>query len=282
MPRPHSRQDWELLLKNSRVVPSKAMGQHFLVEPSIVDRIVETASISDVDHVLEVGPGLGILTSALVDRSARVVAVELDDELAAYLRRAFHTETRLHIAEQDARYVQPIDFDFAPDYKVVANLPYSTATVILRRLLDQPPAPASLTVMVQREVAERMVAQPPNMSLLSIAIQLSSHAHIAMVVPPEAFSPPPRVESAVVHLVPLGEPLIDDQDRAALFRLATLAFQAKRKTLSNSLAHGLKQSKETVATELERLGVDGMRRPQTLSLVEWCHVARSSLGELPK
>lgn len=282
MPHPHTRHDWELLLKSSRIVPSKAMGQHFLVEPSIVDRIVETASISDVDHVLEVGPGLGILTSALVAQAARVIAVELDGDLAAYLRRAYRTETRLHIAEQDARYMRPGEFGFAPGYKVVANLPYSTATVILRRLLDHPPVPASLTVMVQREVAERMVAEPPRMSLLSIAVQLSADAHIAFIVPPKAFSPPPRVESAVVHLVPLVEPLVGEHDRLTLFRLATLAFQAKRKTLSNSLANGLKQSKETVTSELERLGVDGMRRPQTLSLIEWCHLARSSLGELPK
>lgn len=282
MTHPQTRQDWERLLSTLRFRPSKAMGQNFLVETSVVQRILETAMITDEDVVLEIGPGLGILTGALVARAARVVAVELDADLASYLRRVYRREPRLSVVERDARHLQPEQLGLTTGYKVVANLPYSTATVILRHVLERVPRPATLTVMVQREVAERMVAQPPHMSLLSIATQLSSVPRIAFLVEPNAFSPPPRVESAVVQMVPVAEPMLDARTRETLFRLATLAFQAKRKTLSNSLANGLKLPKESVHAELERYKIDGMRRPQTLSVAEWRRLAQSSLGSPPK
>ncbi len=277
-PSPQRRQEWENLLRTLRLRPSKALGQNFLVEPAVVDRIVDVAAVSQSDVILEIGPGLGILTQALAARAARVVAVELDAELASYLWRVHEHSDRICIVERDARYVEPSSLGLPAGYKVVANLPYSTATVILRRLFEQRPLPATLTVMVQREVSERMVARPPNMSLLSIATQLSATARIAFTVPPGAFSPPPQVESAVVQLSPFGEPTLDAELRESLFALATLAFQAKRKTLSNSLANGLRWPKHTLAMELERNGIDPMRRPQSLSVSEWRQLASGPLG----
>ena len=278
--RPRTRAEWERLLRELRVRPSRALGQNFLVEPDVVDRILEVAEVSAVDSVLEIGPGLGILTTALAQRAAMTVAIELDGALAAYLRCSYQPEEHVHIVEQDARYVDVDVLGLSPRYKVVANLPYSTATVILRRLLEQSRPPASLTIMVQREVGDRMTAQPPDMSLLALATQLYSRARVAFVIGPEAFSPPPRVDSAVVRLDPFPSlPLRADQ-RQVLFELATMAFQAKRKTLANSLAAGLSRSKSSVEGELARLDIDPMRRPQTLTVAEWCRLAQSPLGML--
>ena len=277
--RPRTRQEWERLLRDLRVRPSRAMGQNFLVEPGVVDRILDIAEVSETDSVLEIGPGLGILTSALEERAAMTVAVELDSELTDYLRSKYRAEERVRIVEQDARYVDVEALGLLPTYKVVANLPYSTATVILRRLLEQSTPPASLTVMVQREVGDRMTAEPPAMSLLALATQLYSQARVAFVVGPEAFSPPPRVDSAVVRLDPHPSLPLPSDDRQSLFELATMAFQAKRKTLANSLAAGLSLPKSAVAYELTRIDIDPMRRPQTLTVAEWCRLAQSSLGE---
>jgi 16S rRNA (adenine1518-N6/adenine1519-N6)-dimethyltransferase len=254
------------------------MGQNFLVDPEIVDRIIEAAAISETDSVLEIGPGLGILTDALAQHAAILVAVELDTELADYLQDIYAASDRVRIVERDARYVQPDLIGLPTEYKVVANLPYSTATVILRGLLQQHHPPASLTVMVQREVGERMSAQPPDMSLLSIATQLFAEVRLAFVVQRDAFSPPPRVESAVMRLTP--RPVPPDAARLkSLFHLATLAFQSKRKTLANSLSNGLGRSKGSVESDLAQLGIDPTRRPQTLSVTEWCLLSQSPLGE---
>ena len=276
---PLTREEWERLLRRLRVRPSKALGQNFLVDPATIDRIIDVAQIEPEDTVLEIGPGLGTLTSRLSEVAARTVAVELDRELALYLRGVYGNDERVAIIERDARWIEPIALGLPAGYKVVANLPYSVATVILRRILECEPTPAMLTVMVQREVAERMTAGPPSMSLLGLAIQLSAVPQIAMHIPPDVFSPRPRVASAVVHLVPHADPLLDSRERDALFRIATIAFQARRKTLTNSLTKGLGIPKADMEQLLERASIDPMRRPQVLSVEEWCRLARGSLGE---
>lgn len=250
------------------------MGQNFLVEPDVVRSIVDVAGVKPGDRVVEVGPGLGILTRELLGRGVRVYAVELDRELVAFLEHDFAGVEGLTLIERDARHVdlQPYVGDAA--YHVVANLPYSTGTVIIRRFLELDNPPTTMTVTVQREVAERMTAMAPNVSLLSLAVQLFAEIEQAFIVPPDVFLPPPRVESAVVRLTLHDAPLASPMEIESLFRLATMAFQRKRKTISNGLSQGLGIDKATVDAMLAQAGVDPSLRPQAVSLADWLSLAR--------
>lgn len=252
------------------------MGQHFLVEPDIVRSIVDVAEIEAGDRVVEVGPGLGILTRELLDRGARVYAVELDRDLVAFLEKDLAGAENLRLIERDARHVElePIIGD--GEYHVVANLPYSTGTVIIRRFLESDRAPKTMTVMVQREVAERMLATAPDVSLLALATQLFAEAELAFTVPPDVFLPPPKVESAVVRLTLRDEPLASPIEIETLFRLATMAFQRKRKTISNGLSQGLGVPKPEAEAMLERAGIATSLRPQAVSLEDWISLARAA------
>lgn len=272
-PPERSRREWLSILKDRGIQPSRSMGQNFLVEPSVVRRIVETAGAGPDDLIVEIGPGMGILTRALLQTGAEVVAVELDRKLKAYLDHDLREHRRLRLVERDARHVDIADLVGDRPYKVAANLPYSVATVVIRHFVGSEKAPAGMTVMVQREVAERMVATPPAMSLLSLATQLHALAEIAFLVPRHVFVPPPKVESAVVQLtvhrtLPLTPALCD-----RMFELATMAFQRKRKTLSNGLSQGLDRPKRVIDELLESIAIDPRRRPQTLEVREWQNIA---------
>lgn len=266
---------WRSLLKTLDIRPSKGLGQHFLFERGIIDRIIRTAGISSDDIVVEIGPGLGILTESLLDHASRVYAVELDRRLAEHLRRTFGECERLQTIEDDA-----LDVDFEdvlpPDqaFDVVANLPYSSGTAILRRLLEQPRRPRRVTVMVQREVAERIAADPPDMTILGIATRFYATPRVAFKVPPSVFIPPPKVESAVLVLdINPILPLPSDQ-HARFFRVLHAGFHQKRKQLVNTLSDGLGLPKPEVAAWLVKSDVAPDRRPQTLSLEEWLILVR--------
>lgn len=251
------------------VQPTKSMGQNFLIDRTVIERTVALAGIESTDTVLEVGPGLGVLTQELSGRCAALVVVELDRELAAYLQTEYGATGRVRVVEADARHITLASLGLGPDTKVVANLPYSVGTVIVRHLLETEPRPQSLTVMLQREVAERMAAQPPDASLLSLSVQLYAEPSIGFLVPPEAFWPEPKVESAVIALWTRPAPLLAEPERSLFFRLATAAFRAKRKTLANSLSAALDVNKADMSTMLERSDIDPMARPQHIDLAQW-------------
>jgi 16S rRNA (adenine1518-N6/adenine1519-N6)-dimethyltransferase len=250
--------------------PSKGLGQNFLVEHDVVDRIVQTAAISPGETVIEVGPGLGILTEHLLGTSARVTVIELDRALIPHLRRTFGDLPYFDVVEGNAL---NIDIEeVIPGnglYKVVANLPYSVASAILMHFLEQKRPPESMTVMVQREVADRIVAKPPGMSVLSVATQLLSEPNLAFTVPPGSFMPPPRVDSSVLNLRPLGEARLPAEMRRRFFGLVNAGFRHKRKQLLNSLAFELDDDKNVVANRLSMAEIDPMRRAQTLTVDEW-------------
>lgn len=251
------------------------MGQNFLVEHSVVRRIADEAGVADGDLVMEIGAGMGILTRELLARGASVVAVELDSSLARFLRQDVGSHERLTIIERDARHIEIERHVGSQPYTVVANLPYSVATVIIRHFLESTSPPRALHVMVQREVAERMTASPPHMSLLAIACQLYTDAKVAFFVPPEVFLPPPKVESAVVSMqVRSVSPLVHTQ-RDRLFRLAAMGFQRRRKTIANGLAQGLVRPKHDLELALRASHIDPMRRPETLSVDDWIALSAS-------
>lgn len=269
-----TRRDWLEILRDTRIKPSRSMGQNFLVEPSVVVDIAENAGIGEGDLVVEIGPGMGVLTRELLLRGSRVVGVELDMELAAFLRQDMLSFPQFSLVEHDARHVNVQAITEGNPYHLVANLPYSIATVVIRHFVESANPPLRLTVMVQREVAERMTARPTDMSLLGLATQFYSDAKIAFIVPPDVFVPPPKVQSAVVNMVVRNELPLAPTERERMFELATMAFQRKRKTIANGLSQGLDRGKADVKALLLDAGVDAGLRPQAISVDEWIRLAR--------
>jgi 16S rRNA (adenine1518-N6/adenine1519-N6)-dimethyltransferase len=254
------------LLKELETKARKRFGQHFLAEPVHVERMVTLAGVRGGDRVLEVGPGLGILTDALLARGAVLTAIELDRDLVVWLRTRYPT---LDLVEGDATTVALPPLAGA---KVVANLPYNAGTRILLRLLVEGP-PDVLVVMLQKEVAERIVAAPGDRERgsLSLAVQARARARIAWDVPAGAFYPPPKVTSSVLHVVPHPEA----RDLARFDRIARAAFAAPRKQLRNSLSQGLGQPALAL---LEKAGIAPERRPATLTVDEvWALVAATAV-----
>jgi 16S rRNA (adenine1518-N6/adenine1519-N6)-dimethyltransferase len=266
-------------LEEIGVRPSKGRGQNFLKEAWVVERMAAELAVGDGDLVVEVGPGLGALTGALLATGATVTAIEIDDQLSAYLRQEFDND-RFTLMNADARAVS-ID-KIVPDgrsYDFAANLPYSTAPVILRHFLEAERPPARAICMVQREVAQRIAASPPDLSILGVAIQVYAEATILFDVPPDAFVPRPKVFSSVVLLDRRAAPLIDNAERKPFFRLVNAGFAQKRKTVLNSLAGALPADRESMRTMLEAAGINPMRRAETISVEEWIHLLRSMSAE---
>ena len=262
------------------------MSQNFLADPDVLQSILDLATPQPGGRILEIGPGLGILTGGLLDGGASVTAVELDRRLAERLAR-----TQADAIERGAlRLVQGDILDqsiptlIAPPYEVVANVPYHITSPILHRFLGAAPRPERLVLMVQREVAERISAKPGEMSYLSVFVQYHAAVRIAFAVPREAFEPAPDVESAVVEIRPLdpaGEhPRLSPPDEDHLWRVVQAGFRERRKKLHNVLSRQLPLSAADVTRALATAGIDGDRRPQTLSVDEWLAL-RIAIGPLP-
>ena len=248
----------------------KSLGQNFLVDRRVVARILKAADVSPTDHVVEIGPGRGSLTGELADRAGTLVAVELDELLAGRLSEKYGGLPGVQVVKADAR---EVDLEtLAPDgtpYKVVANLPFYAASPIIRRFLEAEWQPTLMVVMVQREVASRMVAGPGKMALLSVAVQVYGQPSIVCNVRPEAFRPKPRVTSAVVRIDLHEEPAVTFDSAESFFQLVKAGFSAPRKQIHNSLRHGLDLSTESIAAMLNRAGIAPTRRAQTLSIGDW-------------
>jgi 16S rRNA (adenine1518-N6/adenine1519-N6)-dimethyltransferase len=257
-------------LKRLGLGPAKIRGQHFLVRQSVLQRIVEASDLDPDDCVIEIGPGLGVLTRELASRVRRVLAVEVDEVLVATLKREFANLPNVTVLHADARNLD-IESVLGEEskYKVVANLPYYAANPIIRRFLETTRKPDSLVVMLQREVAKVMVAVPGSMSLLSVAVQFYGSPSIVITVPPASFHPVPKVTSAVVHIRVYPRTELPFDDTEAFFRLVRAGFSAPRKQLRNSLAVGLGASSYESEEVLVKAGIDHRRRAETLSLDEW-------------
>lgn len=257
--------------------PKKRLGQHFLTDEAVLERILSAAQLGHGDIVIEVGPGLGVLTEGLARRGARVIAVELDSKLVAMLRKRLSSFDGIKIIHADILKTTPrqllqdclTDSGTGPDYKVIANLPYYIASPALRHFLEGEPRPSQMVVMVQREVGEAIAATPGKMSLLSVRTQFFCQPTIVCFVPAASFSPPPKVESAVLCLEVYSRPPIEVSDAAGFFDMVTHGFSSPRKQLRNSLAHSLQMPPGQVVLLLEKAGIESKRRAETLSLEDW-------------
>jgi 16S rRNA (adenine1518-N6/adenine1519-N6)-dimethyltransferase len=260
-----------------------SLSQNFLTDINVLEDIVETASPGPARGVLEIGPGLGFLTSRLLARGAAVTAVELDTNLVNFLRHEFAPELetgQLRLVAGDA-----LDQDLVhlvePPYDVIANIPYHITSPILHRLLGAAPRAERLVLMVQREVAERVAAPPGEMSYLSVFVQYHAKARVAFRVPREAFDPAPKVDSAVLVLEPFeADDRLDDAAEDQLWRLVQAGFRERRKMLHNVLRRQLPIEPDRVDAALAELGISPDRRPQTLAVGEWIALSEA-LGPLP-
>lgn len=245
--------------------PSKALGQHFLHDQNVVRRIASLAAVGDQDTVVEVGPGLGILTAELARRARRVIAIEKDLELATWLAEV--APANVEIVNADALQLDPDQLP-TPPYKVVANLPYNVGNAIIRRFLEAERSPTAMTVMVQREVASRIIAEPPNMSILAVAVRFFGDPRFGFRVGRGAFIPPPNVDSSVIR-IELHEPALPRAEWQSFFDLMRGGFGQRRKQLVNTLAESAGVSKDKIRANLTKIGLSPQARPEELSLEQW-------------
>ena len=261
----------------------KRFGQHFLIDPSILDEIVSVADISSGEQVLEIGPGCGTLSLMLMHRGAEVTAVELDRDAAAFLEESLVPHYPFTLHQGDALRVDlgEILAQTPVPWKVVANLPYNVGTEVMFRLFEEAGRIESMTLMFQREVAQRIVAEPGDSGygVLSLMAQLHCNVHLAMTLGPGAFVPPPKVHSSVVQLQPLEKTRIEDEKTREVFkRVVRAGFQMRRKTLANGL-RSLGCEKEDVEAILEGLGLKKKIRPEKLSFQEFKSLAEALVEE---
>jgi 16S rRNA (adenine1518-N6/adenine1519-N6)-dimethyltransferase len=260
------------LLKQLGLKPRRGLSQSFLTDAGVTRQMVRAAQITADDDVLEVGPGLGILTQSLAGAARRVVAFELDRDLAAALPRM--VPSNVQVVQGDALTLDPGAYLTGP-YKLVANLPYQITSPFLFRYLDIEPAPELMVVMVQREVAERIAAPVGSLSYLAVAVQSVARPRIVRQVPPGAFHPRPKIDSAVLKLEPLAEPVVPRAQRRAFLDLVRAGFGQPRKQLLNSFEQGLATGsgvpmpRPEIRRLLEAAGIGSERRPQELTLDEW-------------
>ncbi len=271
------------LLRQHGLHLKKGLGQNFLADPVHLNRIVAAAELTREDTVVEVGPGVGTLTARLASQAGRVIAVELDSSLLPALRETLAPYSNVTIVQGDILQLDPGQLSMVNDrtsanadssltidrYKVVANLPYYITSAAIRHLLTAAQPPALLVLTVQREVAQRIVARPPDMSLLAVSVQFYAQPEIVARIPAGAFVPAPKVDSAILRLRPWPTPPVEVPDAETFFAVVRAGFGQRRKQLRNSLRANLGLTQGQVDAMLARAGVDGQRRAETLTLEEW-------------
>lgn len=257
-------------LKAHGLTPRKDLGQHYLIDPEAVVAVADAAKLSKTDTVVEVGAGPGILTPLLAERVGKVIAIEFDAQVLPTLRANTATLPNVEIQQSDILATDPVEFP--NDYKVVGNLPYYITSAILKHFLGTLTSPQSLTVMLQQEVAERIVAQPPKMSILALSVQLYGEPTIVRKVSKDAFWPPPKVDSAILTVTDIRKKtpmILDGVSEEQFFTVVRAGFAEKRKQLHNTLARHLALSHEQALKLLQKAKIDPARRAETLTIAEW-------------
>lgn len=255
--------------------PNKSLGQHWLHDRGVLEHIAEQAELTADDTVLEIGPGLGTLTSELLRRAKKVIAVEFDPELARKLPGQFPGKN-LEIVHHD---ILTYDLMQLPaGYKVAANVPYYITSKIVQLLMTSENKPSVAVLLVQKEVAERLAARPGDMSILALSAQVFAEVKLGDVVPAELFTPPPKVDSQVVILHTRKTPLVSVAEEKKFFRVVKAGFSAKRKKLRSSLAGGLGLSKTEAEGLLDQTGINPDKRAEDLTIDEWKRLSAIAWG----
>lgn len=248
----------------------KSLGQNWLKDRDILIDIADSASCEDVSEVLEIGPGLGTLTSALFQFFDKVTAIELDERLAANLPKSFPGKN-LEVVNKDILSLDLNSLNLPEKYVVAGNIPYYITSPIIQKFLHAEHKPQKIVLLVQKEVAERLAAEVGDYSILGLSAQIYAKVTLGQVVGREFFTPPPKVDSQVVILEPLDEPRGDE----AVMALIKLGFIAPRKKLLSNLSVGLQLPKEEILDYFEKIGISDNARPADLSIENWCALAES-------
>jgi 16S rRNA (adenine1518-N6/adenine1519-N6)-dimethyltransferase len=264
-------------LREHGIEPRKGLGQNFLVSERLLESIIAAADLESQDTVLEVGAGLGALTTRLARSCGRVVALEIDSRLLPFLHEVLAPFPNVRVVQGDILALQPGDL-VSPPYKVVANLPYYITSAVLRHFLEAPAKPSLMVVTVQREVAQRIVANPGQMSLLAVSVQFYGRPTIVAKAPPGAFYPSPGVTSAVLRIDLCPSPPVEVADVGRFFQIVRAGFSQRRKQLRNSLSQGLGLPADEVVSALRRVGLQERQRAQELSVEQWARLSGELYG----
>jgi 16S rRNA (adenine1518-N6/adenine1519-N6)-dimethyltransferase len=249
----------------------KDLGQHFLVDADALKSIVDAANLTKEDKVLEVGPGMGVLTRELCSRAGEVIALEFDRAMIAIVKTSCIKNNNLKVENVDVLKYDPSELG---KYKLVANLPYYITSAVLRLFLETENKPDEMVILVQREVAERICAKPSRMSVLAVSVQFYGNPQIVEVVPRTAFFPAPKVDSAILRVRVYKKPLFD-VDKHLFFRIVKAGFGEKRKQLINSIAGGLGLNRETTELLLKEAGIRVIARAESLSMLDWYNMYKA-------
>ena len=267
--------------------PRKSLGQNFLVDGRAVKKMLDAADISTTDTVLEIGPGAGVLTMALAQKAGQVIAVEKDERMVEILKEKFKGLDNVEIVHGDILKMDISSFEFrVSSFKIVANLPFYIATAVIRQFLEAENPPQEMTLIVQKEVAQRICAKPPRMNLLAVSVQVYAQAKIISYISKGAFSPRPNVDAAIIKITPyfpISRPPLSplsplSTSRKLFFQIVKAGFSHPRKQLLNNLSSGLGITREKTAEWLIKNNIDPKQRAETLSITDWLGLAKS----LPK
>ena len=257
--------------------PNKSFGQNFLIDRSVLMQIVDAAEIDPADQILEVGAGTGVLTRELAQRARRVVAVELERDMLALLAKTTGMYANVELVARNLLYLDPTEVFGAEAYKLVANLPYYITAPTFRHFLESANPPRLIVVMVQQEVAQRIVARPGDLSLLAVSIQFYGQPRIVAHVPAKAFYPAPKVDSAILRIDVNAETPLTLAERNSFFKVVQAGFSERRKQLHNALTSGLHRKNEDVRASLAAAHIDISRRAETLSIEEWLRLWQTGI-----
>jgi 16S rRNA (adenine1518-N6/adenine1519-N6)-dimethyltransferase len=261
--------DLRSLLIAHGIRPNKAFGQNFLIDRSVLKKILDAAAIEPSDEILEVGAGTGVLTRELAQHAGRVVAVEIERDMLKLLEETTGSYNNVELVARNLLQLDPVAVFAQRPYKLVANLPYYITAPTFRHFLESGNPPYLFVVMVQLEVAQRIVAAPGDLSLLAVSIQFYGQPRIVARVPANAFYPAPKVDSAILQVDIRPQMLLTQQERDSFFRVVQAGFSERRKQLHNSLTHGLHYKNGLIRSWLVDADIDASRRAETVSVEEW-------------
>ncbi len=273
------------LLKKYGIRPKKGLGQSFLVDVLQIRKIIQSAEIEKNDTVLEVGPGPGTLTYSLLHLARRVIAIEKDKKLADFLKTEFSNYKNLEVISGDILTINFEKLELKPrGYKIVSNLPFYLTNYFLRKMLEEKIKPSEMTLVIQKEVAERIIAKGNKESILSLSVKMYGEAKLVDIISPEAFYPPPDVSTAIIKIKLLKKPRLGVGERELFFRLIKAGFSAKRRQLKNSLAGGLGIDAKETENVLSKAKIDTRVRAEDLRFDDWVRIMkninRKALGTL--
>jgi 16S rRNA (adenine1518-N6/adenine1519-N6)-dimethyltransferase len=254
------------ILDKFNAKPSKRLGQNFLTDKNILQKIITSADIKKDDIILEVGPGTGILTAELAKKAKQVIAIEKDKKMVEVLVQSLKDFKNVEVINQDI-----LKFNIDKKYKVVANIPYYLTSALIRKFLEDKNRPSQMILMIQKEVAQRICALPPNMSLLSASVQFYADPKILFYVSKNSFWPAPKVDSAVIKIEPKNKP--DEVSQILFFKVVKAGFLQPRKQLIGNLSKGLKIKKEEAEKLLLENNINPKQRAETLSVEDWKKLA---------